>query len=477
MKNFLLLFSLFFMVMVSFSGCSEAGLDADLAAETDKKFAEARQIFQNFCSTCHGERMEAFADRRWKKGKTKEALFHSISKGDSIGDMPAWEMVLTDRQIKGLVEYIQYGIERVEKYGFQDEVLESDTFRTPSLNFTLDTVVYGLKVPWGMTFLPEGDMLVTERSGVLYRVDPWGIKVKIKGVPTVLARRQGGLLDVKLHPDFEANQWVYLSYSGIKEEQGDTLATTLVDRYTLDGNSLTQRKQILEALPYSNKFIHYGSRMEFGTDGYLYISVGDRSNRDVNPQSLEVYPGKVHRVKDDGGIPEDNPFANDSKAVKSIFAYGSRNIQGMDLNPRTGEIWTHEHGPRGGDEINIIKPGLNYGWPVISYGINYDGTKFTSKLEQAGMEQPLHFWVPSIAPSGMAFVSGDKYGGWEGDLLVGSLRFKYLNRCIIEDNKVVEEEILIKNIGRVRDVRMGPDGFIYVAVENPGFVFRLVPFE
>jgi len=215
--------------------------------------------------------------------------------------------------------------------------------------------------------------------------------------------------------------------------------------------------------------------MEFDREGYLYFSVGDRGNRDRNPQTLDNHCGKIHRVNDDGSIPEDNPFAGTEGAMASIYSYGHRNPQGVIMHPETGEIWTHEHGPRGGDEINVINPGKNYGWPVISYGINYDGTIFTSSTEEEGMEQPLHYWVPSIAPCGMDFITGDRYPQWEGNLLVGSLKYQYLNMCVIKDGKVVSEEMLLKNIGRLRNVKMGPDGYIYVGVEEPGTIYRLVP--
>lgn len=253
------------------------------------------------------------------------------------------------------------------------------------------------------------------------------------------------------------------------------MATTAIMRAKLEGNRLTQQEDIFVAAPYLPTRHHYGSRLQFRTDGYLYFSVGGRGRREDNPQSLDNHCVKIHRITDDGGIPEDNPFAGQEGAMASIYSYGHRNPQGVTIHPETDDIWAHEHGPRGGDELNCIQKGLNYGWPVISCGINYNGTTFTNKTEMEDMEQPVIYWVPSIAPSGMAFVSGDRYPGWEGSLLVGSLRFKYVNLCRMEGNKVVEEEKLLKNIGRVRDVRLGPDGFIYVAVETPGYIFRLVP--
>lgn len=441
----------------------------------DSATLQAGKIYQEYCSTCHGEQMLAFADRKWKHGKESENIYQSIKNGYAEAGMPRWDSLFNDSQIEMMANFILTGIENVERYGFQEITLDSDTFKTESLTFSLDTILSGIDVPWGMAFLPNDDLLVTERSGAFYRVDGEGNKIVIKGTPTVRDKGQGGLMDVELHPDFAQNNWIYISYSKMKIEEEDTLATTVVDRYVLVGDELSDRKQLLEALPYTKGRNHFGGRLEFDKEGYLFISVGDRGKRTENPQFLNRKPGKIHRLHDDGRIPEDNPFVNTPDAVKSVYSYGHRNPQGMTLNPWTGLIWTHEHGPRGGDEINIIQKGLNYGWPTISYGINYDATVFTDKLAQEGMEQPLHYWVPSIAPSGMTFVDSNIYGDWKGDLLVGSLRFKYLNRCVIENDKVVREEILMKNIGRVRNVKVGNNGYIYVAVEDPGYIFRLVP--
>jgi aldose sugar dehydrogenase len=320
-------------------------------------------------------------------------------------------------------------------------------------------------------------MHITERSGVINLLDKNKKATKVKNVPEVLAEGQGGLMDVVLHPDFKKNQWIYLSYSAFKKDGAKKLSTTVVERARLNGAALEDRKLIFEALPYSTTRHHYGSRMAFDGDGYLYITVGDRGNHDENPQSLDNNCGKVNRLNDDGSIPKDNPFVNVANALPAIYSYGHRNPQGLAIHPSSGKLWSHEHGPRGGDEINIVEPGVNYGWPVISYGLNYNGTVLTNLQEKEGMEQPLHYWVPSIAPCGMAFVTSDKYPGWENQLLVGSLRFEYLNLCFLEGEKVTREEMLLENIGRVRNVAVSPDGYIYVAVERPGFVFRLVPIK
>jgi glucose/arabinose dehydrogenase len=437
------------------------------AATPEKNYAD-------FCAGCHGEKMDAFVDRRWKHGDSEQDLFKAIKVGYPDEGMPGFDTTFTDEEIKDLVDYIVTGIKNVKRYE-SAEAVRSNVFKTEKLTVRLDTVAKGFAVGWGVAFLPGGDMLLTERDGRLFRLSAKGERQLVKGVPEVLAQGQGGLLDVVLHPKFSSTGIIYLSYSKGKTEDGVLVSTTAVTRAVLEGTELKEQKLIFEALPYSRTRHHYGSRMAFDKDGNLYITMGDRGAEKQFPQSLTSFPGKTHRIKDDGSIPSDNPFVGTSGAVASIFSFGHRNQQGMARHPQTGAIWTHEHGPRGGDEINILRKGANYGWPAISFGINYNGTVLTKASAMEGVEQPLLYWIPSIGPSGMDFVTGNRYKGWEGNLLVGSLRFKYLNRCEIKNNKVVKEEILFKNIGRVRDVRMAPDGYIYLSVESPGVLLRLTP--
>ena len=332
---------------------------------------------------------------------------------------------------------------------------------------THEVIVPDLNIPWGFTFLPDGAMLITEKSGELIHFKD-GKKTTISGLPEIYVRGQGGLMDVILHPDFENNNYIYFSYASSKGK-GDG-GNTAIARAKLNNNTLTDLEVLYKATPNTRRGQHFGSRLVFDKDGYLFFTIGERGDRDTNPQDITRDGGKTYRINDDGSIPEDNPFVNDADAKKAIYSYGHINQQGMTLHPDTKEIWTHEHGPRGGDEINIVEPGKNYGWPVISYGVNYSGTKFTDLTEKEGMEQPLHYWVPSIAPSGMAFIDSDKYGDWEGNLLIGSLKFNYLDMCTLKNGKVVKEERLLDDIGRVRSVEQGPDGYIYVGVENLGIV-------
>lgn len=340
-----------------------------------------------------------------------------------------------------------------------------------STNAGYEVVVDDLGIPWGFVFLPDESLLITEKRGRLLHVKN-GQRTEIKGLPEITLLGQGGLLDIELHPDYENNGWIYLTYAS-SDGEGNGANTALM-RCKLDKDKLIDQKVLYKANPNSRRGQHFGSRIEFDNEGYLYFSIGDRGNRDINPQNIKRDGGKVYRLHDDGRIPASNPYVRERDANKAIFCYGNRNIQGMVKHPETGEIWTHEHGPRGGDEINIVQSGKNYGWPLISYGINYSGTKFTDNTSLPGMEQPLHHWTPSIAPSGMAFVTSDVYPEWKGNLMVGSLKFQYLNRVEIKNNKVVKEEKLVEGIGRVRSVKQGPDGYIYIGVENVGIV-KIIP--
>ncbi|WP_157208823.1 PQQ-dependent sugar dehydrogenase [Mariniflexile maritimum] len=340
-----------------------------------------------------------------------------------------------------------------------------------AINYTTELVVADINIPWGMAFLPDGSMLITEKAGDLIHFKN-GKKTLIEGVPEIYVRGQGGLMGIKLHPDYETNGWIYLAYASA-EGEGEG-GNTAIMRAKLNGNQLVEKQQLYKASPNSKKGQHFGSRIEFDNEGYLYFSIGERGEGSLNAQDITRDGGKIYRLHDDGRIPEDNPFVNVLNAKKAIYCYGNRNPQGLIINPDTGDIWEHEHGPKGGDEINIIQKGKNYGWQVISYGINYDGTSFTDITEKEGMEQPVFYWVPSIAPSGFAFVTSNKYPDWKGNMLVGALKFEYLERLVLNNGKVVKREKLLEKVGRVRDVVQAPDGFIYVAVEGKGIV-KIIP--
>jgi aldose sugar dehydrogenase len=432
------------------------------------------QTYGQYCASCHGEKMEAFVDRKWKHGKSKRKLISSIYWGNENGGMPSFKDAIVKNDINRMAEMLLEYIKNVDQYKVSTRPTVN-LFKSEGITITLDTIASGLVSPWGFAQLPDGNYLISDREGELYLVDKNKTKTIIKNTPKVLAEGQGGLMDIELHPNYATNGWVYLSYSKFKKEEDKELATTAIVRGKIVNNEFTESQEIFEAQPYTETRHHYGGKMVFDKNGYLYFSVGERGKEKDFPQSTENDNGKIHRLNDDGTLPKDNPFVNDGKSKGSIYSYGHRNPQGLALNYLTGEIWEHEHGPRGGDEVNIIRKAANYGWPIISYGINYDGKPITDISKKDGMEQPELYWVPSIAPSGMAFVNSDKYPGWKGDIMVGSLRYQYLNRCIVKDNKIIGQERILLNIGRLRNVEMGNDGYIYVSVEKPGLVYRLMP--
>ena len=338
-------------------------------------------------------------------------------------------------------------------------------------NFRVVTVAEGFDRPWSMAWLPNGDMLVTEQAGRLRIIrDGRLLPDPVAGVPQVRARGQGGLLEVLPHPDFATNRIIYLSFS--KSNADESESTTVVARGRLENDRLTGVEEIFVAEAWSSRNGHYAARLAFDRAGFLYVAVGDRQADpdlmgDHPAQSLSNHQGTVLRLHDDGRVPSDNPFVGRANALPEIWSYGHRNSQGFTPHPETGELWGNEHGPRGGDEVNLIQRGRNYGWPVVSYGVNYDGTIYTREKQRAGVESPRWAWVPSIAPSGMMFYSGDRFPWWRGNLFVGGLAGEQLARLTLEGDRVVGEEILLPGVlGRIRDVRQGPDGLIYLAIDD-----------
>lgn len=348
----------------------------------------------------------------------------------------------------------------------------AQTFQTQEHSFRVIRVVERLDRPWCVAFLPDGRMLITERDGRL-NLFAKGERTNVEGVPKVFAENQGGLFDVALHPGFEKNGVVYLAYAAA----GSGGASTELMRARLDGNRLVDGNVIFRQDPKTGGGLHFGGRIVFDRQGFLYLTLGDRGQMQ-RAQGPDNHHGSVIRLNDDGSVPKDNPFVGKSGWKPEKFDLGHRNQQGAALHPQTGILWTHEHGPQGGDEINIIRPGTNYGWPVITYGVNYGlGTKIGEGTHKDGMAQPVKYWVPSIAPSGMAFYTGDKFPNWKGNLFVGALRDRMLVRLALDGDKVVKEERMLQgSFGRVRDVRVGPDGLIYLLTdESNGALLRLEP--
>lgn len=350
----------------------------------------------------------------------------------------------------------------------------AETLASAKHRIRIEVVTEGLRHPWGLAFLPDGSMLVTERPGTLRIIrDGRLLEGAVPGTPEVAERGQGGLLGLALHPAFEENRLLYLAFAA----EGEGGYGTEVVRGTFSGGRFDNVQTIFRAEPKTGGGRHFGCRLVFDRAGYLYVSLGERGEQDF-AQELTDHRGKLIRLHDDGRVPEDNPFVGRADARPEIFTYGNRNMQGMALHPDTGAIWTHEHGPQGGDEINVMRPGVNYGWPVVTYGVNYGiGTKIGEGTHKEGMAQPLYKWVPSIAPSGMAFYTGDRLPGWKGNLLVGSLKFGLLVRLELDGERVTgEERLLDGKFGRIRDVVQGPDGLVYLLTDEPnGKLLRIGP--
>jgi len=338
-------------------------------------------------------------------------------------------------------------------------------------NYEMELIFEDENIIWSIEFFEDNSILAAVKSGKLFHYIN-GEKIEIGGLPEIYLRGQGGLMDIVLHPDFKENNWLYFSYAS--EDTGEKGGNTTISRAKLINNNLVDLEVLYKASPNTRKGQHFGGRLTFDNENYLYFSVGDRGNRDVYPQDINLDGGKIYRINDDGSIPSDNPFFNNPNAKKAIYSYGHRNPQGMFKHPITGKIWTNEHGPRGGDEINIIKKGENYGWPKITYGINYSGTTITKNKSLPKMEQPLYYWLPSIAPSSFEYISSDIYPNWKGSLLAGALVFKYIERISLKNDKVVYRSKIAENLGRPRDIKQGPDGFVYVSVEGKG-VYKILP--
>ncbi|SKC41244.1 PQQ-dependent sugar dehydrogenase [Ohtaekwangia koreensis] len=345
-------------------------------------------------------------------------------------------------------------------------VIESE-----KLKFTVDTLTDKLDNPWGIAFLPDGRILVTEKKGEIRIIkDGKLLDEKIENVPAVYDHGQGGLLDIIVHPDYANNGWIYLSYA----KPGEGGGGTTIARTKLNGNAFTDFQDLFSAKPFADSEVHFGSRIVFDGQGHIFFSSGERGTKE-NAQNLGNHLGKVLRLNEDGTVPKDNPFVNTAGAKPEIWSYGHRNPQGLVYDKATGELWDAEHGPKGGDELNKVEKGKNYGWPVITYGINYDGTPITDITAKEGMEQPVWYWVPSIATCGLTQVTSDKYPNWKNNFIVGALAQTHIARVEVSNGKYVKHEKLLDKVGRVRMVTQGPDGYVYIATQSPGMLLKIVP--
>lgn len=436
----------------------------------------AESLYQENCSHCHGIKFQggnaqSLVDGVWQFGKSNGAITGNIKFGITQLGMPAYEKTLTEKQIKSLVSYLKSA---ETKAGAQPPLLP-ETLQTLDYDINVDVFAAGLETPWSLAFIDNDTALVTERSGRLRVIEKGQLLPSpVKGTPKVVAEGQGGLLAVAMDPDYlnKSNQWVYLAFShGV--EKG---SMTKVVRGRINNNAWQDEQTVFEAPhdSYRTTRHHYGTRIVFDAEKNLYFSIGDRGAGD-HAQDLSKPNGKIHRVRRDGSIPKDNPFRSKRDALPSIFCYGNRNPQGISVHPATGRIWASEHGPLGGDEINLIASGINYGWPVITYGRNYNGTPITDLVRKDGIQQPIWYWKPSTAVCGIDFYSGDLFPKWNNKLLVGALKYEDVRILDIEKGRVMHEEVILKNAGRVRDVVCGPEGAVYVVLNNPGTILRLTP--
>lgn len=455
-----------------------------VSAQNNAGKGEIRELYDDNCASCHGADLaggsgSSLIDDEWIHGSSDEDIAAAIRDGITDMGMPAWEDKFDEKQIRAMVIFLR----EVKSNGRQEALgksLAGDVVSAAGHRYTLEELGQGEGLLWSIAFLPGGGMLVTQREGVLWHFED-GKRSEISGTPEVWQHGQGGLLEVAPHPDYAENGWIYLSYSehtGAQENNKDAGMTTVVRGRIIEGAWTDQETLFrVDEEHHTSSGAHYGSRFVFD-DGYLFFSIGDRGRME-RAQDLDRPNGKIYRIHDDGRIPEDNPFVDTAGALPEIWSYGHRNPQGMDREPETGLLWEAEHGPRGGDEINLIEKGKNYGWPVITYGMNYNGTPITEETHREGMEQPRLHWTPSIAVAGIDFYEGQAFPGWTGKLLVSGMASEELHLLTITDGEVTADEVVLKNRGRIRDVASGPDGYIYLLLNSGsprnGKIVRMVP--
>ena len=435
------------------------------------------EIYNRYCATCHGldargGNAGTLFDDQWQFGDGDDQIRRAILSGIEQNGMPGFGGVLSEAKVDQLMVFI-----REMKGKAAVQVTRSHEVVTV-LDYELKVADWvpaaaGLEVPWAIDFIDAYTALVTERPGRLRLVINGVLHPDVvEGTPEVVVLGQGGLLDVAVDPEYAENQWIYLGYSHGAMSGGKMVAMTRIVRGRLKNHAWVDEHVVYAAPPgsYLSTRFHFGTRIVFDRQGRLYFSIGDRGHKN-HAQDLDRPNGKVHRIHRDGSIPEDNPFVGQDGALQSIYSYGHRNPQGLAVHPETGEIWALEHGPRGGDELNLIHAGKNYGWPVITYGINYDGTVLSELRRREGMEQPVFYWRPSTAVCGLNFYAGGMFPYWRNHLLLANLKYRDVRLLDVVDQRVMHEEIILKDIGRVREAVSGPDGALYVVTNEPDAVF------
>lgn len=444
-------------------------------------------LYQKLCATCHGADLQgglggSLVDGKWRRGGSPEQLRHSIAVGWDKTGMPEFGSTLSAAEIDGLVDYIRAAHSTHQRTRSTNaESAPDGVFESGGIKFLVETVAAPLETPWSIAWLPDGRMLVTERPGRLRVLARDGrLSEPVQGIPEVFAKTQGGLLDVVAHPDYARNGWVYLSFSEPKDIGGERRAFTTIVRGKIREGRWHEQETIFRVPDrfYTDTGYHWGCKLVFDGTGHLFFGIGDRGKLE-RAQDPADPAGKIHRIHDDGRVPADNPFRGRAGHYPTIWALGVRNPQGLAIDSEGSRLWETEHGPRGGDELNLIKPGANYGWAAVSRGGNYNFAPVKWARSAPGIEEPLVEWTPSIGASGLAVYRGDAFPAWRGQLLAGGLALEEIQRVIIAPDGSARPELLLKGLGRVRDVRVGPDGFIYVALnhqrEHLGRIVRLRP--
>ncbi|MGH7943556.1 MAG: PQQ-dependent sugar dehydrogenase [Opitutaceae bacterium] len=455
-------------------------------AQNARPTGKINDTYTQLCANCHGANLQggqaqSLLDDVWVAGGDDESLAKSIRNGFPEKGMPAWGTAIPEKEVRAMVIYIHEQRAKHQRQQTQFTKPVGATIAKSQLHtFKLDTWVGDVKEPYSLAFLSNSTALMTEKLGSAFLIENGKLAAKpLAGVPAVDTAGQAGLFDVVPHPDYARNRWLYFAYADPqKNEKGENVSLTRIIRGKLRDGALVDQQKIYEAKRehyIKAGGVHFGGRIVFDQQGFLFFSIGERGQRD-HAQMLDRPNGKIHRIHDDGRIPKDNPFVNDPKALATIWSYGHRNPQGLGIHPETGQLFDAEHGPRGGDELNLVEKGRNYGWPVITYGMEYDGRAITDNPVREGMEQPVTYWVPSIAPCGMDFYTGDKFPKWRNQLFLTTLAAQELSRLEIKNGKVVAQEVLFKGTEkteRMRHVIGGPDGAIYVMFQNR--IARMTP--
>jgi len=452
-----------------------------LAAPLAAQPGDVGKLYEMHCAACHGDDLAggsapSMLDDAWTLGASDEDIARSIRVGSLDNGMPAWEGALSEAEIRAMVVFIRERRNAAASAGTEVAARGAEVRTVAGHAYRVEDVVGGLATPWGLAFLPDGRMLITEKPGRLRVLENGRLSAPVAGTPAVLDHGQGGLMEVALHPDFKDNGWIYLAFSERAPGRGEREGMTALVRGRLRDGRWVDEELIYRAPPEKARTAahHWGSRIAFDGHGYLFFPIGDRGAQE-QAQRLDLPNGKIHRIHDDGRIPADNPFVDTPGALPTIWSYGHRNPQGLDFNPADGSLWSTEHGPRGGDELNLVQRGKNYGWPVITYGINYNGTPITDRTSAPGLEQPVLHWTPSIAVCGIDFYEGAAFPAWRGGLLVTALAGEDVRLLRFEGGRVVSQDSLLRRAGRVRDVGCGPDGTVYAVLNGPDKIVRLVP--